>query len=343
VPQTGRPAPKVVAGDALLILLETTRSVKIRTMRPFALPVIAALIFCLLPAPTWAQDLVGKPCYRSFGKVTVGKSKSYSVQLTNSGTTVLAILSKSRTGSFFSFGRLPVKINPLTSIRLTVTFTPKKAGHFTGIIKLVSTAKNSPLTINVQGTGVDSLSSQLGISPATLSFGSVTMGLSASMKATLTASNADVTISSDQSTSSEFAIQQMTLPMTIAAGKSINVRIQFTPNASGAASGKAGFISNAANSPSVEQLTGTGVAHSSHEVDLSWDAGDGTAVGYNVYRGSATAGPFTQINTALDASTNYADASVASGATYYYVTTQVNAQGAESAYSNLAKAVIPSP
>ena len=66
-------------------------------------------------------------------------------------------------------------------------------------------------------------------------------------------SNAAVTISSDRSTSSgchrgEFAGKDP-------GWKSILSRSQFTPNAS-VASGKAGFISNAANSPTVAQLTG---------------------------------------------------------------------------------------
>ena len=112
---------------------------------------------------------------------------------------------------------------------------------------------------------------------------------------------------------------------------------------SGTASAKAGFISNAKNSPTVEQLAGTGVAQDSHQVDLTWNQGDPNAVGYNIYRGSAQSGPFTQINNALDAATNYTDSNVVSGTTYYYVATEVNAQGEESAYSNVVKAVVPNP
>ena len=97
------------------------------------------------------------------------------------------------------------------------------------------------------------------------------------------------------------------------------------------------------NSPTVEGLTGVGVAEGSHSVYLSWNAGDGNAVGYNLYRGTAQAGPFEMINTALDASTNYTDYTVVSGSTYYYVSTEVNVQGQESAYSNVAQAVIPNP
>jgi hypothetical protein len=194
--------------------------------------------------------------------------------------------------------------------------------------------------MKVQGTGF--YPSELGVTPSTLTFGNVTVGSSASLQATLTASNAAVTISSDGSTSSEFAILGLNLPATIQAGQSVQFTIQFTPNASGTASGSAGFTSSAANSPTVEQLTGTGVAQGSHSVALSWEPGSGSSpVGYNVYRASAYAGPFQMINTALDASTNYTDDTVVSGATYYYVTTAVNAEGQESAYSNEVQAVIP--
>jgi fibronectin type 3 domain-containing protein len=47
------------------------------------------------------------------------------------------------------------------------------------------------------------------------------------------------------------------------------------------------------------------------------------------------------INTSLDSSTNYTDYTVVAGDTYYYVATEVNSQGEESGYSNVAQAVIP--
>jgi fibronectin type 3 domain-containing protein len=63
-------------------------------------------------------------------------------------------------------------------------------------------------------------------------------------------------------------------------------------------------------------------------------------VGYNVFRGTANGGPYQTITT-MDAETTYTDYTVDSGTTYYYVVTQVDAQGQQSAYSNVAKAVIP--
>jgi len=235
-----------------------------------------------------------------------------------------------------------MNLQPGASVELPVIFKPTAKGYVTGVFELASTAKDSKLTMNVSGFGVVTRNPRLGVSPATLSFGKVTVGSSANLQATLTASNAPVTISSDGSTSSEFLLA-LNLPVTIPAGQSIRVTVKFKPNASGTASGRAGFISNASDSPTVELLTGTGVAPLSHYVDLSWNSGGGDPVGYNVYRGTIQGGPYQKINTALDSSTNYTDSTVVSGKTYYYVSTEVNAQGQESAYSNVARAVIPSP
>jgi hypothetical protein len=313
-------------------------------MRFFPPTVVAGLLFCLAPAYLLAQKLDCNPCGHNFGKVQIGSSSDYSIQLSNTGKETLRITSKREQGSAFSFGQfpLPVKLQPGTSIELPVIFTPTANGYASGTLTLTSNDPNSPLSMNVHGTGFYPSGPELGVTPSTLTFGNVTVGSSASLQATLTASNSAVKISSDESSSSEFAIVGLALPTTIQAGQSVQVTIQFTPNASGAASGTAKFISNAVDSPTSEQLTGTGVAQGSHSVDLSWDPGSGNPVGFNIYRANVRSGPFQMINTVLDASPNYTDSTVASGATYYYVTTEVNAEGQESAYSNEVKAVIPS-
>jgi len=296
----------------------------------------------LAPASAWAQKLECKPCSHSFGEVQIGTSHSYSIELSNAGSKGLNIRSKSKTGSAFEFGDfpLPVHLRPGARIKLPVIFKPSAKGDSHGVIELVSTAGNHRLTMDVSGVGEDKVTANLGISPSTLDFGKVTVGSSATRQATLTASHDSVTISSDRSTSSEFAIVGLKLPLTIPAGKSIPVRIKFTPNGSGTDPAKVGFISSATDSPTLEEVTGTGVAKGSFSVYLSWN-GDETAVGYNVYRGTAKDGPFREINTALDSSTDYTDSSVVAGATYYYKTTAVNAQGEQSGYSNITEAVIP--
>ena len=318
---------------------------KITSMR--ALPQIAISgIVCLLAlAPARGQQLHCSPCNHSFGAVVIGSSASFTIQLTNTGNNLLRITAKTVTGPAYSTGKfaLPLKLQPGQSTQLQVIFTPTQRGYAPGTITLTSNDPKSPLGMRFHGNGYYPNAAQLGVSPSTLNFGDVNVGSSSSLQATLTASNGAVTISSDGTTSSEYAIVGLGLPVTLRSGQSLGVTIQFTPNASGKASAQAGFTSNAKNSPTVEQLTGTGVAKVAHSVYLSWAAGDGNAVGYNVYRSTAANGSFQAINTALDASTNYTDSTVASGTTYYYVTTEVNAQGQESGYSNEVSVAIPNP
>src|SRR6185436_3878524 len=80
-----------------------------------------------------------------------------------------------------------------------------------------------------------------------------------------------------------------------------------------------------------------------HIVDLSWNLSTSpNTSGYNVYRGTTSAGPYSKINSGgLVASSLYTDSNVSSGHTYYYVVTAVDSSGAESGYSNQTQAVVP--
>jgi hypothetical protein len=81
---------------------------------------------------------------------------------------------------------------------------------------------------------------------------------------------------------------------------------------------------------------------SRHSVSLVWDAPASTIAYYKVYRGTVTGGPYSLLSTNVT-STTYADSTVQSGATYYYVATTVDAVGLESIFSNEIRSVIPTP
>jgi hypothetical protein len=305
-------------------------------------PIIALMFLCALPS-SWSQELTCNPCIYGFGKVNVGTSVPFSIRLKNTGARSLSILSKLKVGKEFYFGNfpLPVRILPGHSVMMPIVFKPTATGRELGEFTLLSNALDPKLTVHVAGIGVSG--AQLTLSPSSLNFGSVTLGHSATLPTTLKATNGAVTITSDQITSSEYVLGGITPPVTIASGSSLPVKVKFTPGQAGTANAKIGYFSDAAISPEVELLTGTGVAPGSHSVSLNWqDSGQGI-VGYNIYRGITHGGPYTIINTALDASTNYTDSAVAAGATYYYVTTAVDSADVESTYSNETKAVIPSP
>jgi hypothetical protein len=78
-----------------------------------------------------------------------------------------------------------------------------------------------------------------------------------------------------------------------------------------------------------------------HAVVLSWTASTTTTVdAYNIYRGTATGGPYALL-ASLGNVTTYTDTDVTNGSTYYYVATAVDTTAEESLYSNEAEATIP--
>ncbi|HYK49607.1 MAG TPA: choice-of-anchor D domain-containing protein, partial [Terriglobales bacterium] len=200
----------------------------------------------------------------------------------------------------------------------------------------------STLNIGMPGTGT--APGQLSVAPLTLNFGTVTVGVGLPLPGTLTATGASVTVSSGSSNSSEFVLSGIALPKTIAAGQSATFTVTFTPNASGAASGTLTFLSNASNAPTVETLTGTGQAPQPHSVDLSWTASQSPGVvGYNIYRGTVSGGPYSKVNSTPNTDTTYTDTTVTAGQTYFYVAKSVDSNDVESGPSNEVRVVIPTP
>jgi hypothetical protein len=246
------------------------------------------------------------------------------------------------TGAGFSITglTLPTTLNAAQSVTFTVKFAPTSAGAVSGNLAIVSDASNSTLNIGLSGTGTARASFRY---LRTLSFGNVVVQYQ-HPNGSLTASGASVTVTSGSSNSSEFVLSGITFPKTIAAGQSASFTVTFTPNASGAASGSLTFLSNASNSPTVETLTGTGQALQPHSVDLSWTASQSPGVvGYNIYRCSVAGGPYSKVNSALNADTTYTDTTVTAGQTYFYVAKAVDANDVESGPSNEVQAVIPTP
>lgn len=87
----------------------------------------------------------------------------------------------------------------------------------------------------------------------------------------------------------------------------------------------------------------TGLTVPPHSASLTWLASTTPSVTYKVLRGIAAGGPYTAVLASSLSTTSYTDNTVQAGATYYYVVRAVNATSVESANSNAAVAVIPTP
>ena len=283
------------------------------------------------------------PSSANFGNVAVGAMNSQTFQIGNPGTAVLTITQANVTGNGFSTTglTLPLSINPGATSTFNAEYQPSVTGSASGSVTIVSTAATSPSTVSLTGTGV-AATQILSLSTTTVNFGNVITGGSSTLPVTVTnTGNSNVQISQIAPSGTGYTLSGASAPVTLTPSQSLTFSVVFSPTVTGAASGSVTIASNATGSPGTITLSGSGVTPSSHSVSLSWTASTSVVSGYNVYRSTTSGSGYAKVNGSLVGAVNYTDSTLATGTTYYYVTTAVDGSGNESTDSNEAVAVIP--
>ncbi len=201
----------------------------------------------------------------------------------------------------------------------------------------------SLLSLLLLGLAAAPVSAQeLDCQPCQHGFGKTPTGSSKSFNINLKNSGKrSLKITSDTVQGSEFSVGTFPLPKTLKPGGTVQIPLVFAPTATGRVAGNVTLANTGKDSELVIKLAGTGIDQSSHSVALSWQPGDQNWVGFNIYRSTVDGGPYSKINSSLDSSPSFTDSTVQGGMTYYYCATEVDAEGQESGYSNIAQAEIP--
>jgi hypothetical protein len=231
-------------------------------------------------------------------------------------------------------------INAGTNKTFNVVFAPTTNGSASGMVQVVSNAPNSPISIALSGTA-QAATQLLSANPSSFNFNSVNDGSTASVNVTLTnTGNSNVMISGVTATGAGFGASGVS-GMTLTPNQSATLVVTFAPTTAGAVTGSVAVNSNASNSPTIN-LAGTGVQQTPHTVALTWTASVSTdVIGYNVYRGTTTGGPYSILDSAPVAADLYNDSAVQSGQTYFYIVRAVDNTGTESVNSTEVQASIP--
>ncbi|HKS76666.1 MAG TPA: choice-of-anchor D domain-containing protein [Terriglobales bacterium] len=284
-------------------------------------------------------QLTVNPSSLDFGSLSTGSSKTDSVTLTNpsSGTSLTVTqIATSGTGYSVTAPTLPLTLTPGQSATASVTFAPKTSGTLNGTLTVTVSGGSQPVSVPLTGAGL--ASGQLSVNPSLMNFGNVDLGKSMQQSGSLTAGGSDVSVSSASWNGAGFSLGGITFPATIKAGTTASFTVTFAPQGTGSVTGQVSFVSNATNSPTAVTLSGAGVQHT---VALAWGASTSQVTGYNIYRATTSGGPYSKLNSNLIVGLTFTDSSVQGGATYYYAATSVDSSNNESAYSNIATAVIP--
>jgi hypothetical protein len=180
------------------------------------------------------------------------------VTLSNKGTAELIISSIAPSGDFGETNTCGTGIQPGGSCTISVTFTPTAAGTRTGSITINDDGGSGTQTISLTGTGT-----VVQLSPTSLSFGSVKVGMKSPAKTvTLTnkgTSSLSITSITIAGTNPSDFTKTSTCGASVAAGASCTISVTFKPTATGARSASLSVADNGGGSPQTVKLSGTGI------------------------------------------------------------------------------------
>ena len=300
-------------------------------------------------APAAGAGLTVSSSTVAFGSVAVGTPAVQPVTLTSSGTAPVIVSGASLSGSGFTMSGVtfPLTLAAGQTATLNVQFDPTAAGAATGNLIVASDAQASVSdVVQMTGTGIAAASTAPGVAGLTVSasavaFGSVAVGTPSTQSLTLTSSGtAAVIVSGATLSGAGFTMSGATFPLTLNAGQTATLSLQFDPTAAGAATGNLTISSDSSsNSTAVATLSGTGVPMA---VDLSWNApSDSEIAGFNVYRATGSSSSYSRLNGSVSSPASFTDSTIQAGITYQYYVTTVDSTGAESGPSNTATVVTP--
>ncbi|HPM41471.1 MAG TPA: choice-of-anchor D domain-containing protein, partial [bacterium] len=220
-------------------------------------------------------DVDISPTIFDFGSTPVGStSEQRDFVIKNTGDGNLNISSITVNSDFEQENECPAILVEEQSCEVGATFVPQVAGGFSGILSVVDDAEGSPHKATLQGFGT---TSDVTLLPASLNFGSQTVGRPSLNREVrlLNSGNETIDISDISSSSSEFA-QTNDCGATLAPSNFCTIGVVFTPTAAQFYSGRIEIADSAAGSPHFVSLTGTGLDPVYPDLDLSpgyWDFG----------------------------------------------------------------------
>lgn len=184
-------------------------------------------------------------------------SASKAITLKNTGSAALNLASISTSGDYSQTNTCGASVAAGASCIITVSFSPTVPGATPGALTVVDNAANSPQVVSFTGTGTTPLT----FTPASLAFGTVTVGSTSAAKTLTLTNNLSTSLNLGFSATGDYSVSGSgTKPCgaTLAGKATCTLSATFQPTANGAITGALILTSNAAYSPQTVALSGTG-------------------------------------------------------------------------------------
>lgn len=295
------------------------------------------------------------PASVDFKEVVVGQKNSQTLQISNTSKEPVSFETLRVSGVGFKLSpiKTPFTLPSGKAITVTLAFAPTSATSAAGSLALSSSDLEAPVSVPLAGSG-EKATPQLQSHPSSLNFGAVTVRTTSTQTVTLkNTGNVPLTINSVALPNSAFSTAGLSSGVSLAPGQNLEFKLAFRPLGSGSVSGALSIASSSLASPVKLALAGSGTstntptstppAASAHTVSLAWSPSASSVIGYHVYRGTSSGGPYSRVSASAIGGLDFSDTTISSGGRYYYVVTAQNSTGDESPFSNEAAIDFPNP
>ena len=199
------------------------------------------------------------PSTLTFGNVNVGSNSVLTSTVTNTGQAPVTISQVFASGANFSETSFatPTTLGAGQSAQIQVTYAPTSTGVAGGTVAVASNAPGAAPGLSLSGTGVQP---GVSLSPASINFGSLVNGQSKSQVVTITnTGTANLTISQMNAIGAGVSVSGISTPLTIGAGQSGTLSVQFAPQSAGTLNGSVSLTTNASSIPATIAVSGSSV------------------------------------------------------------------------------------
>jgi hypothetical protein len=206
--------------------------------------------------------LQASPSPLVFGAVATSQTKTYALNITNTGTTSETVNSTSLAGAPFTVTGAPAAgtvIGAQQSLAMSVTYAPTVAG--TNSDSLAITSTHGTLTVPLSGTG-ETGQAHLAFRPSTTDFGRVVVGTSRTLSFDImNAGNIPLTITKAKAPAGVFTSSSpLSEGITLGPDDVVHQLVTFTPTAVGPASASYLMTADDGQGEQTVILTATGIA-----------------------------------------------------------------------------------
>jgi hypothetical protein len=195
-----------------------------------------------------------------FVPTPVGSNQQIPINIYNTGTssiTISAITIPPR--DYTQTNNCSAILAPATLCSLTLTFAPSAAGVRNGAVTITDNSPGSPHTIQLTGSGAVPV---VTLSPTSLTFATQSVGTTSTPQIVTLTNSGGATLSINLvSISGDFA-ETNTCGISLSAGLNCTFSVTFNPATTGSRTGTLTLTDNAAGSPQMLSLSGTGGAPS---------------------------------------------------------------------------------